>query len=61
MKRKSTIIGLGSPLLDICSEVKIDFLQKFEYTLKNTFIAETDAPIYDDLMKLPNLKKVAGG
>jgi hypothetical protein len=53
--KRSTIIGLGSPLLDICSEAEISLLEKFNYGLNNTYIVETNAPIYDDLMQLPNL------
>lgn len=56
------ILGMGNPLLDISAHVTQETFDKYGLLPGNAILAEEKhMPIYEELLKLPNVEFIAGG
>mmetsp|Transcript_3240 Transcript_3240/g.4408 ORF Transcript_3240/g.4408 Transcript_3240/m.4408 type:complete len:354 (-) Transcript_3240:242-1303(-) len=56
------LLGVGNPLLDISSDVDMEYVKKYELKMSNAILAEEKhMPIYGELMKNEDVKYIAGG
>lgn len=55
------ILGMCNPLLDISSEVPMEFLEKYGVTLNNAILAEDKhIPLYEELIAKFPVQYIAG-
>jgi len=56
------LLGIGNPLLDISVNSNTEYLEKYKIKLGNSTLAgEADLPIYEDIVKQPDVLYIAGG
>lgn len=56
------LVCLGNPLLDLQADVEHSYLEKYALKDNDAILAEPKhMPIYDEVLKMPSLKTVAGG
>jgi adenosine kinase len=58
---ENAILGMGNPLLDISSDVPVEFLEKYDVKLNNAILAEEKhVPLYADLIANFPVQYIAG-
>lgn len=59
---EGAILGMGNPLLDISSDVPMEFLEKYDVKLNNAILAEDKhIPLYEELVANFPVQYIAGG
>ena len=59
---EGAILGMCNPLLDISSDVPMEFLEKYGVTLNNAILAEEKhIPLYEELIASYPVQYIAGG
>lgn len=61
--KEVAVLGMGNPLLDISAEVDVDMLKKYGLEANNAVLADEEKhkPLFEELVKLPNVQYIAGG